>query len=341
MPTPQDNQTLLLPETSLSNLFPLDQLIKHDTTNDNLPYDKAIKDKIYLIIREWMYDQDIFDLSQFDRGMYKELQNRVEWVWKTNRGTLPKRIASAFYELAKENKLKKVRKLSDKIISAIGTLVAKEKPTGKIHYFDFTTKFNWVAGQFGDAGSCFLSSNEKTNYIKWLEESGNVFSIRFFNPLTLAADTPMMDNLPEAWYKEGGTSYRGIARAWLMLSYDQKINTSILTAFNAYGHDLKYIVNVLESYLHWTALASNASMRWSTGHDEKAIAIDNNTSLYVNKGIVSCLTNKKGIIRNKITKFSLDAIKNPTDGKEVYTPKLKFEYPFPQGTVTQAATMAC
>ncbi len=77
----------------------------------------------------------------------------------------------------------------------LGDVAARHHIQAGPVYFDFTNRFNWFDGDFGDEGSCFWGDREEAR--KLLEEAG-VFAMRIYDP----ACAPQQ--------------LHGIGRAWVM-----------------------------------------------------------------------------------------------------------------------------
>ena len=128
-----------------------------------------------------------------------ELDNDgFEWVWKTTRGTLPKRMA-AFWR-------KRDIKLPVDAIAQLGNLANAHTEKHSEHVIDFTQDFSWRRGDFGDDGSCFWS--ERLGAKEMLNNMG-AYAIRFWEP---------------------GDECNGLARAWLVPREDE----GFFVLFNAY-----------------------------------------------------------------------------------------------------------
>lgn len=138
-----------------------------------------------------------------------------DWDWSRCiqkgefRGKFPKRVA-AYYKRIHD------RKVSIDILMWLGNKV-DECSFGKYTYhLDFTKRFDWGAGAFGDRGSCFWGCRELA-LIALMEN--NVFAVRF--------------------YRDHG---EGFARAWVLEVKDG------LVIFNAYGLPSRTIAYVLATH---------------------------------------------------------------------------------------------
>lgn len=138
------------------------------------------------------------------------------WSWKwveTNgqfRGKLPKRVSSYVRRWGG-------KRLTTEQLSIIGN-IAKENLLSEVSYtFDFTDKFNWEAGDFGDSCSCFWGCR---NMAKGVMEKEGVLAIRFY------------------------AGYSGIGRAWLY-----KLSDTQWILFNAYGLSTIDCANIFARFL--------------------------------------------------------------------------------------------
>lgn len=109
----------------------------------------------------------------------------IEWVWKTKRGTLPKRIRAAMVSAG--------CKLAPEFLADIGNIAYRNAERCSHHIFDFTQDFDWDDGDFGDEGSCFWGGREaaRTEMLPSL----NAYAVRFYRP---------------------DDEERGCARAWIV-----------------------------------------------------------------------------------------------------------------------------
>lgn len=144
-----------------------------------------------------------------------------EWVWSTERGTLPKRIASALYN---EHGFK----MDDESLGKIGTIGSMHTEKKDVFYIDFTKSINWTNGDFGDSASCFWTTAERRPARKMIEENG--FAIRFYNS-------------PD--------SFKGYGRAWCgdVSKQIDRPDDDAYVMFNAYGLDLLSAARVMANYL--------------------------------------------------------------------------------------------
>lgn len=151
--------------------------------------------------------------------------------WSTKNGKLPKRIERVFYS---ERKLK----LTSEQKEAIGNFARSAMAKREVYYFDFTTKYDWRSGDFGDSGSCFWTDRSLAREIL---ESNTTYAIRFYHD---------------------DQGKEGFARAWIVFDED---NNPIV--FNGYGLEAKEIATILATFL---GLVPH-SVRMDIPHDEDEI----------------------------------------------------------------------
>jgi hypothetical protein len=170
------------------------------------------------------------------------------WVCNTNKqcmgyvGTLPKRLSNWLY---KTHQIK----LSNDMVSQIGNIARKHTEDRTEYLIDFTNKFDWEAGDFGDAGSCFWS--ERPNARKILEQNG-AFAMRFWQTKAKCYDYYVQQYLDSQGCHDDNCAscrvnaedyakrllryakgdYAGLSRSWLGVLDD---NTTLL--FNSYPKD--------------------------------------------------------------------------------------------------------
>lgn len=114
-----------------------------------------------------------------------------EWVWRVGGkgeyvGTLPKRIAKWVYQ---QHQIK----LPAEEISEIGNIAAEHCDKTQTYYFDFTDRLNWSDGDFGDHGSCIMSSDGCHKSARDTIEENGCWAMRFYE----------------------GPGKRGVGRAWV------------------------------------------------------------------------------------------------------------------------------
>ena len=120
------------------------------------------------------------------------------------------------------------KKVSSQHLGTIGSLVEQHSNLLDEEDFiiDFTDKFDWKDGDFGDEESCFWGSNDEA--LQKMEEGG-VLAVRFFTH-SLCYD-----------------EYRGYARAWMFPTFVKKRRCFIV--FNGYGLQTSQIVNIVSPFL--------------------------------------------------------------------------------------------
>jgi len=191
-------------------------------------------------------EEGVEDIQRWARHQsLPEIPITFDWLWITKRGTLPKRLQSFYY---KEHG----KKLSPDQISEIGNLGRRHSSDGKSFVLDFTNRFDWRAGDFGDGGSCFWG--DRSNAREMLTDNG-AFAVRAFRYRSnIGDDLLSYDNL------------RGYARAWLV-----EITKGAFVVFNGYG----------ESALQFARLLA---LLWKCSY--KSIGLTNNGddggTLYIN-----------------------------------------------------------
>ncbi len=138
------------------------------------------------------------------------LPTNWDWQWKVNGkgeyvGTFPKRVAKYLYRLH-------ATKLTADQLGVLGSKVAEHCERNASYTFDFTDRFDWNAGDFGDRGSCFWGSNSEA---RAMLENNCAMAVRF--------------------YKDGA----GYARAWVASTMRGAI------VFNGYGLETLQIARIL------------------------------------------------------------------------------------------------
>lgn len=143
----------------------------------------------------------------------KEIPQDWDWSWMVQkgefRGGLPKRIASFF-------KKQYGIKISSDDVTYLGNLAKRHCHVGKTYTFDFTKCFDWMAGDFGDHGSCYWGCR---NLAREALMRNGVIAVRFYR----------------------GVGREGFARAWV------KPIEEGMVVFNAYGLPCRTISYVLST----------------------------------------------------------------------------------------------
>ena len=161
--------------------------------------------------------QEIHNYLRLELGRFTSPNFPLSWSWEWMstvgefRGKLPGRLAhmlKATYDI----------KLKPKQKSEIGNIARRHLLVKEAYTIDFTTHFDWDAGDFGDSGSCFWGANYGAREI--MEEEG-VIAIRF--------------------YDEDG---RGSGRAWLY-----ELSNDAWVLFNAYGLECPEVASIFAAKL--------------------------------------------------------------------------------------------
>lgn len=102
----------------------------------------------------------------------------VTWFWKVTGkgeyvGTFTKRLAKWLYQW-------KNYKISAENLAKIGDIAVNycNRKETKKYIFDFTQRFDWQDGDFGDGGSCFWNGRAEA---REMLEQNNAWAIRFYN----------------------------------------------------------------------------------------------------------------------------------------------------------------
>jgi hypothetical protein len=152
----------------------------------------------------------------YDKGLNYAIPYDFEWVWKTNKGTLPKRVRAAI--------VKEGLDCPDDVVSQVGNLAATHSEKYKLYKMDFTQNFNWDDGDFGDAGSCYWGENSGAR-LNMLPSMG-AYAVRFYD-----------------------CNGYGDARAWLVPCWG-KNNEKFYILFNPYGRYTGYDMARVIAF-HW------------------------------------------------------------------------------------------
>lgn len=184
---------------------------------------EQLKESIFDILIHWIKD-DIGKPVKFSNepaGTYDGFWDIVKTDWVIEKGdmqgTMPKRISKFF---AKFSDVKIPETTATKIGNVAGKFFATK---GKLYYIDFVAEFNWKAGQFGDADSCFWGGREDARRI--MEKNG-CMALRFFKD-------------------EKHVATNGMARSWLFPVFDNSV-----LIFNGYGMELRQQAQILSAFLN-------------------------------------------------------------------------------------------
>jgi hypothetical protein len=119
-----------------------------------------------------------------EKGIYKPWSNNLmydlvgpQWLiigkGHPTTGTFPKRLAKAITNTMHID-------LDTKIMGQIGDIARKYCPKHADYLIDFTRKFNWRAGDFGDEGSCFWGERSAARIAM---EKEDFYAMRFWDEL--------------------------------------------------------------------------------------------------------------------------------------------------------------
>ena len=178
----------------------IEYLAKLQPIIDVLPWDELLRDKgfSYCLVNARDYCPPV------NYGAVEDFLDSVgwEWLWKTSRGTLPKRMGSLFHKLG--------AKLPSDALAQVGNIAATHTEKRTEHVLDFTQHLDWSAGDYGDSGSCFWGGRR---YARTMLADLGAYALRFYDP---------RDEL------------RGVARSWLVPCYDHP-DGEFFMLFNAYS----------------------------------------------------------------------------------------------------------
>lgn len=137
-----------------------------------------------------------------------QLPDDWQWVWRVGGkgeyvGNFPKRVAKWFYQTQQI-------KIPPDRMSVIGNIASENtRKEPRVYFCDFTQKFDWNDGDFGDSGSCYWGGRAGA---RQMLSDHDAWAIRFYKDDT---------------YEEG------IGRSWVV---PWRIKgEKVLIAFNGYG----------------------------------------------------------------------------------------------------------
>jgi ribosomal protein L37AE/L43A len=208
-----------------------------------LPDDMVVdegKEKVMIKILEYLNKIPGMTLTTFLLSI-TTLDKNVEWVWKTSRGTLTKRIAAALY---KEHKIK----LEPAILSEIGTMLKNYHVDKQNLLCDFVPlkpemKW-WDRGTFEDSNSCFWSER---NGARDLMANNGFWCFRVWSEKAKQALRDKPELTPTELILTKDKDY-GMARAWM---FPHKNN---IVMFNGYARNNPALQN--NPLLQLTRIAS-------------------------------------------------------------------------------------
>ena len=169
-------------------------------------------------------------------------QHEFEWIWATNRGTLPKRLASYAYKnlhacdkhgralLDDDGKLLPVV-LTSSMLTRLGNIAKRHTMDHAVAHFDLTDEFDWTAGQYGDSGSCFWGG--RAGALHMLKQN-NALAMRAYKLRDTAAT--LQDDL----WPTDRACFEGTGRVWL---WPKATDEYIL--FNGYGSQTLWFTRLL------------------------------------------------------------------------------------------------
>lgn len=119
-------------------------------------------------------------------GVHSLDKDIPEWAWDYRVGGKGEFVGVIAKRAAKWCFQKHNIKLPAEAVSQIGNIGNQHCDKAQSYFFDWTKKFDWKKGDFGDEGSCFLRSQDgddeapqKPDAVKCLEENG-VWAMRFY-----------------------------------------------------------------------------------------------------------------------------------------------------------------
>lgn len=186
---------------------------------------KVTRDKGIISDAGYEAIQTLIKSQRLDKGHWKSLNPHLqrvtlpslpvtwEWQWVLDkgeyRGTFPKRIRKYYHEHG--------IKCPDTFIQVLGEIARRFTSDGITYEFEFVDEFDWIDGDFGDAGSCFWSSNATARITL---QDNEALAIRF--------------------YQDGD----GFARAWVARLEDNQY-----IVFNGYGLPTHTIASIMADFL--------------------------------------------------------------------------------------------
>jgi len=232
--------------------IPTNEIIEFGLNSDNIKLDDATIDSIMVMVFEEVKKID----TPFTTIGIATLKTEIDWQWKTDRGTLPKRIDNWFYKKTNTS-------LDAQIVSQIGNLARAKVPKDQKYWFDINTTFDWRQGDFGDHGSCFFSSNPTVMgslklpgwQLDVMRNDDRFQAIRFFKPIEKKNTTLSWDD--NHFYEDEDKFYIGLSRAWIWNSFIKgkkpwgvpEETYSTKTFFNGYGLTTESISHVFSAYV--------------------------------------------------------------------------------------------
>ena len=175
---------------------------------------------------------------------------RLEWTWLDSlKRTLPQRI---IYLLKKHNAI-----MTPAFYGKMGNHLRETIPTASRYLLDFTRKFDWVSGQYGDGRSCFMNGGARTGVVREMQRNGNFYAMRFYQETPVPNRNGMIllaNTIPK--YTKDSIKHYGKARVFvhyreIMVRKGGKIvKEPVYFMFNSYGKEsLREMAAVFAAYV--------------------------------------------------------------------------------------------
>lgn len=229
--------------------LPLREKIKLEVPQDVIPVEGIAEVNDYLTKELYRKYDNLRNYADYDRFLNRDFARDWTVTKGIYSGTFPKRVASFLY---RERQIK----LTPEQQSEVGNIAKRHCTKSSIFIFDITDKFDWDAGDFGDAGSCYWSDRRGARRVL---SHYNARAIRFYRP-----------DKPE----------KGMARAWLAplipeaYFYDKSMSRLVFkkedledmfVVFNGYGHETQRAARLLATHLGLSYSATGLSNYGGTG----------------------------------------------------------------------------
>lgn len=215
--------------------LPSHGLFQHELGGDEVLY--SLEDT--LLMGQMVCDYFLEDTSPLVEFDFRDLLDAVEWVWKTERGTLPRRIAKWYHQRYKRRK-----GLTDELINDLGNVASNIMPKPVNYHMDITKDLNWKQGQFGDLNSCFFSGNAETR--NRMNATPNLYAFRLFREVEKIYGKIPERNIDGTWYEHGDNYYVGSSRAWLLMKTTP--HGPVYLLFNSYGMNLNKTAKIFAAH---------------------------------------------------------------------------------------------
>lgn len=201
-------------------------------------------------------DRLLYDPPNNHRVFFPMDEGDWSWQWVIQKGkyagTLPKRIAAFYF---KQHSLS----LDPQFLGMIGEVAKANIDRGEEFTLDFTNKFDWRDGDFGDYGSCFWGDRRGARLS--LQDEGGL-AVRFWCKLDELDETRKKFRREHDYHLSEPTEdgYVGIARAWVL---PERMGMPVLV-FNGYGFSGNATLIIARLVATWA------------GHDYKKLVLYNN-----------------------------------------------------------------